>query len=305
MTLLEVSTDYQVSVDGVTGQNITGSSCTSGICTSNSSGEITFTYTGTYSSHTFDVDEQIDSTAPTISSVSSDKANGSYTTGEVIDIDVTFSEAVTSTGNVTVTLETGSTDQTCSFTVSNSTTGTCNYTVVSGDTSSDLTVSSIAGTINDANSNTMTNFVPTTNLASNKNIVIYMNSTRTTTGSSISNRIKNLEKSGNVEAAELLKLQYNKIYPANELKDVKATSTQKYIFKRGLQFGSTGDEVRLLQEILSKDKMIYPEGMITGYFGPLTEKAVKRFQEKYNIANIRDSGYGYVGPKTRGVLNSI
>ena len=302
---LEASTNYEVSVDGVTGQNITGSSCTSGVCTSNSSGEITFTYTGSYSSHTFDINEQIDSTAPTISSVSSDKANGSYTTGEVIDIDVTFSEAVTSTGNVTVTLETGSTDQTCSFTVSNSTTGTCEYTVVSGDTSSDLTVSSIAGTISDANSNTMTNFVPTTNLASNKDIVIYTNSTRTTTGSSITNRIKNLEKSGNTEAAELLKLQYNKIYPVNESKDVIGTSTQKYIFKRGLQFGSKGDEVRFLQEILSKDKAIYPEGMITGYFGPLTEKAVKRFQEKHNISNINDSGYGYVGHKTRGILNSI
>ncbi len=302
---LEASTNYEVSVDGVTGQNITGSSCTSGICTSNDSGEITFTYTGSYSSHTFDIDEQIDSTNPTISSVSSDKVDGRYTTGEVIDIDVIFSEAVTSTGNVTITLDTGSTDQTCTFTVSNSTTGTCDYVVVSGDTSSDLTVSSITGTINDASGNAMTNFVPTTNLASNKDIVIYMNNTRTTTGSSISNRIKNLEKSGNTEAAELLKLQYNKIYSIDELKDSKGTSTQKYIFKRGLQFGSKGDEVRFLQEILSRDKTIYPEGMITGYFGPLTDKAVKRFQEKYNISNINDSGYGYVGPKTRGVLNGL
>lgn len=113
-----------------------------------------------------------DVTAPTITSVSSDKANGSYTVGEVIDIDVTFSEAVTSTGNVTVTLETGATDRTCTFTVSSSTTGTCNYTVQSGDTTSDLTVSSISGTIADASSNAMSNFVPTTNLAANKALVI-------------------------------------------------------------------------------------------------------------------------------------
>lgn len=70
-----------------------------------------------------------DLTAPTITNVSSDKANGSYTVGEVIDIDVTFSEAVTSTGNVTVTLETGDTDRTCTFTVTSATTGTCSYTV--------------------------------------------------------------------------------------------------------------------------------------------------------------------------------
>jgi uncharacterized protein YjiK len=116
--------------------------------------------------------DNVDATAPTITNVSSDKANGSYTTGEVIDIDVTFSEAVTSTGSVTVTLETGTTDRTCTFTVSSSSTGTCNYTVQAGDTSADLTVSSISGTIVDGSSNAMTNFVPATNLAANKAIVI-------------------------------------------------------------------------------------------------------------------------------------
>lgn len=113
-----------------------------------------------------------DITAPTITNVSSDKTNGSYTVGEVIDIDVTFSEAVTSTGNVTVTLETGATDRTCTFTVSSSATGTCNYTVQAGDTTSDLTVSTISGTIADSSSNAMSNFVPTTNLAANKALVI-------------------------------------------------------------------------------------------------------------------------------------
>lgn len=113
-----------------------------------------------------------DSTAPTITSVSSDKTNGTYGVGEVVDIDVTFSEFVTSSGSVTVTLETGDTDRTCTFTVSSATTGTCNYTVQAGDTSSDLTVSSIAGTIVDGSSNPMTNLVPATNLAANKALVI-------------------------------------------------------------------------------------------------------------------------------------
>lgn len=120
----------------------------------------------------FDEAITLDSTAPTITSVSSDKANGSYAAGEVIDIDVTFSEEVTSTGNVTVTLETGSTDRTCTFTVTSSTTGTCNYTVQAGDTTSDLTVNSISGTIADLGSNAMVNFVPTTNLDGNKALVI-------------------------------------------------------------------------------------------------------------------------------------
>ncbi|MFA7193566.1 MAG: Ig-like domain-containing protein [Candidatus Paceibacterota bacterium] len=113
-----------------------------------------------------------DVTAPTITSVSSSKADGTYGVGEVIDIDVTFSEAVTSTGNVTVTLETGTTDRTCTFTVSNADTGTCNYTVQAGDESDDLTVSSISGTIADQEGNAMVNFTPATNLAANKDLFI-------------------------------------------------------------------------------------------------------------------------------------
>ena len=73
---------------------------------------------------------------------------------------------------MTITLETGDTDRTCTFTVSNSTTGTCNYTVVVGDLTSDLTVSSVSGTIADQVGNAMTDFVPATNLATNKAIVI-------------------------------------------------------------------------------------------------------------------------------------
>lgn len=110
-----------------------------------------------------------DTTAPTITNITTTTANGSYPAGAIIPIDVTFSEVVTSTGNVTVTLDTGST---CTFTVTASTTGSCNYTVLVGENSSDLTVSSIAGTIKDATLNSMINFVPTTNLATNKAIII-------------------------------------------------------------------------------------------------------------------------------------
>ena len=116
----------------------------------------------------------IDTTAPTITGVSSGTAAGSYNTDDVIDIDVTFSEAVTSTGNVTVTLETGTTDRTCTFTMSGGTTGTCDYTVsntTSDDTSSDLDAT-ISGTLADTAGNAMSNFTPTTGLAANEALVI-------------------------------------------------------------------------------------------------------------------------------------
>lgn len=48
--------------------------------------------------------------------------------------------------------------------------------------------------------------------------------------------------------------------------------------------GQQGEEVRRLQSLLSQDKTIYPQGLVTGYFGPLTEAAVKRLQKKYGLS---------------------
>ncbi|MBU1092004.1 peptidoglycan-binding protein, partial [Patescibacteria group bacterium] len=46
-------------------------------------------------------------------------------------------------------------------------------------------------------------------------------------------------------------------------------------------------------------------GNETEYFGSLTEKAVQKFQEKHGIAKKGDSGYGYVGPKTRAKIAEV
>ena len=48
---------YKIKIDSTqaTDLNITGAGCVSGICTANGSGQIAFTYTGGYSSHTFDI----------------------------------------------------------------------------------------------------------------------------------------------------------------------------------------------------------------------------------------------------------
>lgn len=109
-----------------------------------------------------------DAIAPTILSTSSTSPDATYSTGAEIPITVTFSEPVTSTGNVTVTLNTGAT---CTFTVSEDSSGTCTYTVLAGDYTTRLQVSSVSGTIADAESNAMTVFTIPSNMVSN-NIVI-------------------------------------------------------------------------------------------------------------------------------------
>ncbi len=66
--------------------------------------------------------------------------------------------------------------------------------------------------------------------------------------------------------------------------------------KRDLKKGAKGDDVSALQEMLAKDSDVFPEGSVTGVFGPATERAVKRFQEKFGVSS---SSTGFVGPKTR------
>jgi peptidoglycan hydrolase-like protein with peptidoglycan-binding domain len=83
------------------------------------------------------------------------------------------------------------------------------------------------------------------------------------------------------------------------------TISPKALFTKYLSRGSSNTEVRALQEFLAKDPVIYPEAVISGYFGPATERAVKRLQVKYTVASAGIAGYGAVGPKTRALLNSL
>lgn len=46
--------------------------------------------------------------------------------------------------------------------------------------------------------------------------------------------------------------------------------------------GMTSEQVKILQQMLASEPTIYPEGLITGYYGDLTIKAVQKFQAKYN-----------------------
>jgi peptidoglycan hydrolase-like protein with peptidoglycan-binding domain len=50
-----------------------------------------------------------------------------------------------------------------------------------------------------------------------------------------------------------------------------------FIFTKNLRLGSTGEEVSQLQKYLTGLPEIYPPGLVTGYFGALTEKAIKKF----------------------------
>jgi hypothetical protein len=73
-----------------------------------------------------------------------------------------------------------------------------------------------------------------------------------------------------------------------------ASETRKAVkIARALDKGVSGDDVAALQAVLALDPAVYPEGVISGVYGPLTEEAVKRFQRKYGLEQV-----GRVGPRT-------
>ena len=109
-----------------------------------------------------------DTVAPTVTGVSSTKADGTYSTGEVIGITVTFSKAVYVTGTPQITLETGTTDRAVNYTSGSGTTVLLfNYTVQSGDTSSDLDYASTSAlALNGGTIKSITGVAATLTLAS-------------------------------------------------------------------------------------------------------------------------------------------
>jgi peptidoglycan hydrolase-like protein with peptidoglycan-binding domain len=69
-----------------------------------------------------------------------------------------------------------------------------------------------------------------------------------------------------------------------------------FVFNSNLRQGASSDDVKELQQRLT-DEGVYT-GPITGFFGPLTLKAVKDYQALKGLPQT-----GYVGPMTREALN--
>jgi peptidoglycan hydrolase-like protein with peptidoglycan-binding domain len=66
-----------------------------------------------------------------------------------------------------------------------------------------------------------------------------------------------------------------------------------------VQIGDTNSSVTSLQTFLSTFNDVYPSGLVTGYFGPLTEQGVIGFQNASGI-----SAVGRVGPITLAAINA-
>jgi photosystem II stability/assembly factor-like uncharacterized protein len=300
-----------VSVDGgVTWYEETtgaGSSLWRGIALSESGGKIIAASSNNY------LYSATDNIAPTIADITSSLPHGTYGLGEVIDIDLTFSEPVTAT-DVRLNLNSGGT---CTFSITGfSLTAECNYTVASGDSTSDLTVSSISldgSDIDDVEGNAMTYFVPSVNLDDNKDIVI---NTTVSSGGGAYNRLTHLNvtvtnatTTVNIPVATSTVPEAPIVIPTpGTIPAVFPPLLTKYEFGKDYKFGDRGiEEIRTLQKFLNYIGFTVSEtgpgskGRETAIFGYFTRRAVIEFQRAYGIT----PDAGYFGPITRSVINNI
>jgi peptidoglycan hydrolase-like protein with peptidoglycan-binding domain len=77
-----------------------------------------------------------------------------------------------------------------------------------------------------------------------------------------------------------------------------ASSASAAAIERQLEVGMSGSDISVMQAYLAKDATVYPQGLITGYFGFLTKAAVSNFQSNNGLSPV-----GRVGPQTLPVLN--
>ena len=50
-----------------------------------------------------------------------------------------------------------------------------------------------------------------------------------------------------------------------------------------MRIGSRSSEVTRLQELLAKDSSLYPQKIVSGYYGQLTEAAIKKLKINFNV----------------------
>lgn len=274
---LEVNKYYNVKVDDVLGSNITGTDCTAGVCKANSSGKITFTYTGTYSTHTFDIAENTDGNSAMIRTMPPTPPTGGF------KVSINNGQEYTSSPAVTLTL-TGGPD-TAYMSVSNS--------PDFSDDSWESYATTKAWNL-DGNYTVYVKFY--TQWGMNSEIV----------SDTITYRPDNTGGNTNPIAEQPVIKQ-----PVIE-QPIKTT----FQFLKDLRYLQSSDDIKQLQIFLNlySDTQLAKSGFgspgkETFFFGMLTKAGVIKFQEKYAKDILSPwgltKGTGFVGRTTRAKINEL
>lgn len=114
----------------------------------------------------------------------------------------------------------------------------------------------------------------------------------TSTSSTVDQISKLLQQIQSLQT-QLETLQKQQVTLQTELREVMQLT-------RNLSVGMSGDDVKALQELLASDSELYPEGLVTGFYGQLTARAVERLQERFGIEKV-----GNIGPVTQKTINRL
>jgi len=128
-------------------------------------------------------------------------------------------------------------------------------------------------------------------------------------GSSVQSRVNNLISMGNTGAARDLMNQYSNLFTSSSTPTnlSKSTETSLVTFARNLTIGSTGQDVKSLQQFLNAKGFVIAKsgpgskGKETNKFGPATKSALIKFQKANKIL----PATGNFGPKTRAFIANI
>jgi len=305
---LLANTYYQFKIDGTASSTaVTGSTCNaSGACQSDSSGNLTFNYIGGYSTHTFALER--DTTSPASFNLSSPTNNANATNNQP-----TFSWNASSDASsgiskyqlyVDGSLDTDNISGT-SATISNSLScGEHSWYVVAVDNDGNTTNTdtrtlkqACGGGIFTGSVKDLPGYIkPRLQTIQPDGTIVYhdeikLPSEQSSDISKITTEISTTTINKKQEA-----LQPQQTFSAEDI--VTITEITPTPFTSKISRGDFNDEVVKLQKVLRElGFFTYPEN--TGYFGLITEEAVKEFQKEHGIETV-----GTVGPKTRATLNS-
>ncbi len=174
---------------------------------------------------------------------------------------------------------------------------------------------SIVAVARDAKNNYATSTITVTVLNTVPEPSVQVSSVPRRSGSSASNRVRNLLSAGLNNQAQIVAAQYNIIIPNKPISSDITAQSSRSLYTRNLKQGMSGDDVKQLQVflnskgfIIAKEKAGSP-GHETNYFGQLTKAALMKFQEahKDEVLDLQGlkSSTGFFGTYTMSLVNKM
>jgi len=100
-----------------------------------------------------------------------------------------------------------------------------------------------------------------------------------------------LQKTGGVSGAST---------PATTAPIGSVLGAKTFKFTQPIEYGADNDDVFKIQQLLKTDPEIYPDGTVSGFFGPKTQEAIRNLQKKFGLDPV-----GVVGPATTALLERL